>query len=237
MPGPTTRGRPDVQVTRANANVFVISAPSGAGKTTLNGRLVSKHRDVEISVSLTTRPIRTGETNGQDYHFVTREEFRRRVDAGDMLEWAEVFGNLYGTTLSELERIGKAGHKAILEIDVQGWQKARRKLRNATSVFILPPTLETLWKRLESRGTDSLEVRWRRLVAARDEIAAGRNYDWFIVNNNIDRAFAELEDIVAFARPGLVDGTQGHVLCRKLLEEFDRSEWLRGLRDQFAGSF
>jgi guanylate kinase len=217
--------------------VYVVSAPSGAGKTTLNSRLVREHSDIEISISLTTRPVRPGEVNGQDYHFVTREEFQSRVSAGDMLEWAEVFGNLYGTTLSEIERIGKAGHKAILEIDVQGWQKARRKLRSATSIFILPPTLETLWKRLEMRGTDSLDVRWRRLVAARDEIASGRNYDWFIINDQFDRAYHELEDIVWRDQPGLMDGTQGHVLCRKLLDEFERSDWLKDLRSKFAGSW
>ncbi|NDE16360.1 guanylate kinase [bacterium] len=212
------------------SGVFAVSAPSGAGKTTLNSRLARSHPDIEISVSLTTRNRRPGEVDGQHYHFVDRAEFQKNVDAGRMLEWAEVFGNLYGTSKSEVERITGKGHKVILEIDVQGWRTAKPKLPGALSIFILPPSMADLWERLEKRGTDSPEVCWRRFKAARDEIAAGRIYDYFIVNDDLDRAYAELEAMIARDEPGKTSGEAGKALCDRLLTEFEHSQKILELK-------
>jgi len=221
-----------------NKDIFVVSAPSGTGKTTLNQRLVNEHKaEVEISVSLTTRAQRKNEMDGVDYPFVTKEQFQKHVDQGDMLEWANVFGNFYGTSIHEIDRIRKARHRVILEIDVQGWQKAKLRLPGATSVFIIPPSIETLWKRLENRGTDSIEVRWRRLQTARTEIAAGSTYDFFIVNDALDRAYHDLESIIIGGNPGKIAKAAGIQLCEKLLKDFDTSDLLKGLKGKFAGSF
>ncbi|MEY4630390.1 MAG: hypothetical protein RIQ81_510 [Pseudomonadota bacterium] len=215
------------------AGIFAVSAPSGTGKTTLNSRLHNQHPDVEISVSLTTRPQRTGEVDGMHYHFVDRTEFQRHINAGKMLEWAEVFGNLYGTSHAEIERITGRGHKVILEIDVQGWKTIKPKLPGAISIFILPPSMEDLWKRLEKRGTDAPEVRWRRFKTARDEIAAGRIYDYFIVNDQLERAYAELEAIIVGGETGKISGAGGVALCDRLLEEFELSGNILKLKKNF----
>lgn len=214
----------------SSQQVFVISAPSGTGKTTLNRRLVQEHPDlVEVSISYTARPIRGGEANGVDYHFVTPEAFRALVQNGEMLEHAEVFGKFYGTSKAEIERIHKNGKSVILEIDVQGWKQAREKLKDAHSVFILPPSIETLWKRLESRGTDSLEVRLRRLKTAREEIAAGDLYEHFIVNIDLDAAYEELQGIVIAGKTAKMPTSEGKALCQKLLTEFDHAPWIQKL--------
>ncbi len=212
------------------SGVFAVSAPSGTGKTTLNSRFERDHPDVEISVSLTTRKQRPGETAGKHYHFVDRSEFEKNVAAGNMLEWAEVFGNLYGTSKAEVKRITSKGHKVILEIDVQGWMTAKPKLPGAISIFILPPSMIDLWHRLEKRGTDSPEVRWRRFQAARDEIAAGRIYDFFIVNDDLARAYKELESIIVTGERGLTSQDAGKVLCDRLLNEFEQSHKILELK-------
>lgn len=212
------------------SGIFAVSAPSGTGKTTLNCRLERDHLDVEISVSLTTRKQRPGEIAGKHYHFVDRPEFEKNVAAGNMLEWAEVFGNLYGTSKAEVERITAKGHKVILEIDVQGWMTAKPKLPGALSIFILPPSMIDLWHRLEKRGTDSPEVRWRRFQAARDEIAAGRIYDYFIVNDDLERAYKELEAIIVSGEPGRTSQEAGEALCDRLLNEFEQSSKILELK-------
>ncbi len=219
------------------APIFVVSAPSGTGKTTLNTMLIKRYPHVRFSVSLTTRPKRPNEKDGADYYFVSKEEFQKRIDAGEMLEWANVFGNLYGTSQHELERISEAGSKVIVEIDVQGWQKAQPKLPQATSIFVLPPTLQALWTRLEGRGTDSLEVRWRRLLTARKEIESGHLYQFFIVNDIIDTAYQELEHIVVNDKPGSKGPQEGMRLCEALLQEFESAVWLKDLRQKFGESF
>jgi guanylate kinase len=210
--------------------IFAVSAPSGTGKTTLNSRLERDHPDVEISVSLTTRKQRPGELAGKHYHFVDRSEFEKNVAAGKMLEWAEVFGNLYGTSKAEVDRIVSKGHKVILEIDVQGWMTAKPKLPGAISIFILPPSMIDLWHRLEKRGTDSPEVRWRRFQAARDEIAAGRIYDFFIVNDDLERAYKELESMIVSGEPGHTSQEAGEALCNRLLNEFEQSHKILELK-------
>jgi len=217
-----------------SSTVYVVSAPSGTGKTTLNRRLLKENPTVEMSISYTARPQRLGETPGVDYHFVSADEFRAKITHGDMLEWAEVFGKLYGTARQELDRIQKNGKKVLLEIDVQGWRQAKTKLNNATSVFILPPSVEALWQRLEQRGTDALDVRWRRLLTAKSEIEAGSLYDYFIVNADLEQAYQDLQDIVINTKKGKIGNAAGTKLCQKLLKEFDSSDWLTKLKRQFA---
>lgn len=220
-----------MEFTGPKTRVYAVSAPSGAGKTTLNSRLAAHYPEIEISVSLTTRSMRPGEVNGRHYHFVDRQEFEANIAAGKMLEWAQVHDNLYGTSLSEVERIQKKGHKVILEIDVQGWKNAQRQIPGAISVFILPPSMLDLWKRLERRGTDSPAVRWRRFQTARDEIAAGKIYDYFIVNDDLERAYTELESIIAGDQVGKITGKAGEELCNRLLAEFDRDSKILELKE------
>ena len=220
---------------RASPRVFVVSAPSGTGKTTLNRRLIGDFPGhVAMSISYTARPIRAGETNGIDYHFVTVDEFKARIARGEMLEWAEVFGKFYGTSLEEVRRIHALGRTCLLEIDVQGWRQAKVKLEGAKSVFILPPSIEELWKRLEARGTETLAVRWRRLRTAREEIAAGHLYDHFILNDSVESAYSELKAIIINGESGKVPNQQGHAQLDKLLAEFDAAPWIRKLSEQFA---
>jgi guanylate kinase len=216
--------------------IYVVSAPSGTGKTTLNRRLLKEHATVEMSVSYTARPQRPGEVAGVDYHYVTAEEFRAKITHGDMLEWAEVFGKLYGTARQEIDRIRAANKKVLLEIDVQGWRQAKTKLASAVSVFILPPSIEALWQRLEQRGTEALDVRWRRLLTAKSEIEAGSLYDYFIVNADLEQAYSQLQDIVINDKKGKITNAAGTRLCQDLLKEFDAAPWLTKLKRQFADS-
>ena len=198
--------------------VLVITAPSGTGKTTLNRRLVDELGNLEVSISLTTRQSRKNETHGDHYWFVTRQEFQEKISTGKMLEWAEVFGNLYGTSLDELHRIREGGRRPVLEIDVQGWEKAKDKLTDAISVFIMPPSMKTLWERLRNRGTDSLEVRLRRIHTAREELDHGKHYQYFVINDDLERAYLELKEIVLGNKPSL-NRQDGLSHCQKLLEE------------------
>lgn len=215
----------------ALSRVFVVSAPSGTGKTTLNRRLVSEFPDrVEISVSLTTRKIRAGETDGVDYHFVSEGRFQAAVERKIMLEWALVHGNLYGTSMQELEAIAARKHQAILEIDVQGWDSARKRLQDATAIFILPPSMMELWLRLKGRGTDELPVLLRRIRNARDEIAAARNYDFFIINDELESAYQALKSIIVEGRDGKINASQGNEICQRLLTEFDSQEFQTALK-------
>ena len=218
-----------------NASVFVVSAPSGTGKTTLNRRLIAEHDQiVSMSVSYTTRQPRGAEVNGVDYHFVDVERFRELIKQHQMLEYAEVFGTLYGTAVAEVERIHKAGQTALLEIDVQGWRQAREKLAGSQSIFILPPTVEALWKRLEGRGTEPKDVRWRRLMTARNEISCGNLYDYFIINRDLEAAYRELEDIVIHGKRGVIGNAEGASLCQQLLTEFDKAPWIQQVSRELA---
>jgi len=210
--------------------VFVVSAPSGTGKTTLNKMLVKNHSEIEVAVSLTCRPIRSGEVNGTDYEFVSEQEFQKNIDDGNMLEWATVHGHLYGTSKKQLTEIQKRNHYSLLEIDVQGWKTAKEKLRSATAIFILPPSLKSLWQRLEQRGTDSLEIRWKRLLNAKKEIEAADDYDFFIINDDIQKAYQELEAIIIKGEKGKIDRELGNSYCQKLLEEFERDPWFQELK-------
>lgn len=180
--------------------LFIVSAPSGTGKTTLVERLVGLTPGVEISRSFTSRPARPGETDGVDYHFVSRATFERMREAGDFLEWAEIYGNLYGTCASDTERHLAAGSDLILVIDVQGARKVRGCDVETTTVFVLPPSFEVLEQRLRARSKDSESQIRRRLEVARGEVHAFSEYDYLVINDDLDGAVARLRAIVLAER-------------------------------------
>ena len=180
--------------------VFVISAPSGSGKTTLLGGLLREIRRLHFSVSFTTRKPRGEEKDGTNYHFVTREEFERRIAADEFLEWAEVFGNYYGTHESELDRARQQGRDLVLDIDVQGARQLKEKIPDAVSIFILAPSRAELEKRLRSRDEDSEETIQRRLREAAEEIRNYGTYDYVLVNDDVESSIANLVSIVRAER-------------------------------------
>lgn len=176
--------------------LYVIAAPSGAGKTTLVHALVSKMPDLRFSISYTTRRQRPNEKNGVDYLFVDRDEFERLRNAGEMLESAEVFDNLYGTSRRQVERHLADGHGVILEIDWQGARQVRTAMPEAISIFILPPSLAELERRLRSRGTDNEEIIARRLRDALADMSHWDEFDHVIVNDDFEDASARLFAII-----------------------------------------
>ena len=184
----------------ARGSIFVISAPSGAGKSTLVRRLVASLPDLAFSVSHTTRPRREGEKEARDYFFVSRRRFASMIAAGEFIEWAEVFGHLYGTTKAQLERTLAGGRDVLLDIDVQGHQQVRKRLPEALSVFILPPSFQELKRRLTNRHSDAPEDVERRLAAARQEISHWPEYDYLVVNDRLLRATQALRAIVRAGR-------------------------------------
>ncbi len=180
--------------------LYIISAPSGAGKTSLVKALVDTMPGLAISVSHTTRPRRDGETDGVDYHFIHADAFQTMVDAGDFLEHAWVFGNAYGTARSSVEAELQAGTDVILEIDWQGARQVRDALPGAVSVFILPPSRDELERRLRARGKDSEEVIARRLREAQGEMSHYHEYDYLVVNDAFGHALEELVAVVRARR-------------------------------------
>ena len=183
-----------------SGTLIIVTAPSGAGKTTLVSGVLERDPQVRLSVSYTTRPPRPGETEGEHYHFVDVDAFRRLRDEGEFLEWAEVHDNYYGTSRHWLhEQLGRGGD-ILLEIDWQGAQQVRRVFPDAVSVFVLPPSLEALEARLRGRGTDSEEVIARRLLGARGEMRHVGDFDYVILNNELSHAIEDLAAIVRAAR-------------------------------------
>ena len=178
-------------------HLYVIAAPSGAGKTSLVKALRAALPLLSVSVSHTTRPPRPTEQDGREYHFVTPEAFAELVLAGGFLEHAEVFGNQYGTGREQLEALVTAGHDVILEIDWQGARQVRRARPGTTSIFILPPSLDALSQRLQGRQTDSPEVIARRLAEARGDLSHWAEFDYVVVNDDFDQTLGELRRILA----------------------------------------
>ena len=181
-------------------NIIVVSAPSGAGKSTLIKRLMASVPGLAFSVSYTTRPPRPGEKNGRDYFFVSPARFKKMIAAGDFVEWADVFGNLYGTSWKQVLAAQKTGNDVLLDIDVQGHRQVRERLPEAVSIFILPPSFRELARRLRHRHEDSPRVIARRLKEARKEITHWAEYDYLVVNDSLPRASAALRAVVAAAR-------------------------------------
>lgn len=177
--------------------LLILSSPSGAGKTTLTHRLLTEMQGLSFSVSHTTRPTRANEVDGQDYHFVSEDEFRTKQREGGFAEWAEVHGNLYGTSTSEIERARTDGHRALIfDVDYQGARQIRASFPTAVGVFILPPSMEELKRRLVSRGTESEETLARRYAKAKEEIEHYPFFDYLVVNDDLQQALAELRGII-----------------------------------------
>ena len=181
-------------------NLFIIAAPSGAGKSSLVAALLAEDRLVRLSVSHTTRSPRPGEVHGKDYYFVDRDPFLRMAANGEFLESAEVYGNLYGTSQRWIDATLKDGHDVVLEIDWQGAQQLRKIFSNVISIFILPPTLEALRARLEGRKQDTPETIQRRLAAAQEDISHVVEFDYVIINNNFTDAVKDLSGIIRAQR-------------------------------------
>jgi guanylate kinase len=184
--------------------LFIVSAPSGAGKTTLVERLVEQTPHLKMSRSYTSRPARQGEADGVDYNFVSRAHFEAMVGAGEFLEWADVFGNLYGTAAADTERQLAAGDDVVLVIDVQGARQVRQRLGvEATTVFVMPPSFEVLEQRLRGRSKDSEEAIRRRLQVAREEVASFEEYRFIVINDELTSAVDRLRSIVIAERARL----------------------------------
>ncbi|HYP09331.1 MAG TPA: guanylate kinase [Bryobacteraceae bacterium] len=181
-------------------NVFIISAPSGSGKSTLVRWLLQRDPKLLFSVSYTTRSPRGMEKQGESYHYISREAFEDRIGKGEFLEWADVFGNYYGTHRSIVDRAEAEGRDVVLDIDVQGARQLKESIPDAVSVFILAPSREVLEKRLKSRSEDSDEVIQKRLKKAADEIRNYTNYDYVLVNDDLSRSTETLAAIIAAER-------------------------------------
>ena len=179
-----------------NGLLIVVSAPSGAGKRTVLQRLAETESGLATTVSATTRAPRAGEIEGRDYYFLSREVFDRRVTAGDFVEWAEVHGHRYGTLQSELDRLTASGKDVVIEIDVQGMRNLRTLRKDMISVFIVAPSQAELERRLRERGTNSQEDIALRLRNAEMEMAGRHEYDYIVINDELDRAAADLRAIL-----------------------------------------
>jgi len=187
-------------MTTTLGNLFIISAPSGTGKTSLVKALLQTDIDLSLSVSYTSRSVRPGEVEGRDYYFVERRIFKRMLENGEFLESAEVYGNLYGTSQKWIDKTIVSGQDILLEIDSQGAQQVRRFFTNTVSIFVLPPSLEVLETRLRNRNPDCQEVITLRMAAARQEISHISEYDYVIINENLDKALRSLSCIIQAER-------------------------------------
>ena len=200
-----------------NGNLFVVVAPSGAGKTTLVDALLKADSNIRLSMSYTTRAPREGERDGIDYYFVTRAKFEELIAAGEFLEHANVYGNYYGTSRAWIERELAGDHDVLLEIDWQGAQQVRRLFPHMVGIFILPPSLDELRKRLKSRGKDPADAIEKRMASARDEISHVLEFEYIIVNDKFEVALA---DLVAVVRAARISRAQQAVRLENLIDEF-----------------
>jgi guanylate kinase len=193
-----------------SGNLFIVSAPSGAGKTTLVRLLLESDTRIGVSISHTTRAPRPGEQDGREYHFITVPVFLEMVEKNEFLEWAKVHGNHYGTSKRWIEAEMASGRDVLLEIDWQGAQQVRKAYPRATGIFVLPPSMAALRERLSGRGTDSAETVACRIAAARNEIRHADEFDYVIINDNLDLALADLQSIVQAARLRHANQRQRH---------------------------
>ena len=183
-------------------NLFIISAPSGAGKSSLIQALLKRHSDMQVSVSHTTRAPRPGEQDGVHYHFISVEQFKALIAKDEFFEWAEVFGNYYGTAKSSIRDSLSRGIDVFLDIDWQGARQIKAQEGSAKGIFILPPSLTELEQRLNNRGQDSAEVIAKRMAQSQSEMSHANEYEYLIINDNFDTALTELERIVLAQRNG-----------------------------------
>jgi guanylate kinase len=180
--------------------LFIVSAPSGTGKTTLVERLVQVLPNLRMSRSYTSRRARNGERDGVDYNFISREDFEERVSREDFLEWADVFGNYYGTCASDVERMRTDGQDVVLVIDVQGARQVKARGVDHTAIFILPPSFQVLEQRLRGRSKDSEDQMQRRLLTSRAEASSYTDYDYVVVNDDLEPTVVRLQEIIAAER-------------------------------------
>ena len=203
----------------ADATMFIVSAPSGAGKTSLVTRLLSDMSKLACSVSHTTRPLRPTDVNAKDYHFVNRTEFEAMIDRGEFLEHAEVFGNYYGTSVAAVQTCKDEGNDVILEIDWQGGAQVKASRPEVVWIFILPPSKEALLNRLRGRASDAEDVIARRTEEAVNEMRECERADYLVFNDDFDQAFDELKAIITCHRLGRVRQSKLH---HELLESLTR---------------
>jgi len=201
----------------ARGMLIVVSSPSGGGKGTLIDRVLKTVPNLSFSVSFTTRAPRPKEEDGREYFFVDRATFEQMIERGEFLEWADVYGHLYGTSYKQVERERNAGHDIILEIDVQGAESIRHKIGDAVSIFILPPSFEMLRDRLLARGTDSSEALEKRLRGAPPEVEQYRHFQYIILNDDINRASQQLASVIYAER---ARRERQEVNLRRALEDF-----------------
>jgi guanylate kinase len=197
----------------------VLAAPSGAGKTTLARMLVERHDDVVFSISATTRPARPREQDGRDYHFVDDPTFDRMIDRNELAEWAVVHGRRYGTPRREVTGAMEHGRTVVLDIDVQGARQVRRMFADALLIFVLPPSAEELARRLSGRASEDPDERRRRLTNAQRELEAVPEFDYVVVNDDLERAYDRVAAIVEaeWARVGRIHGLEAH--AQRLIRE------------------
>jgi guanylate kinase len=198
-------------------NLFVVVAPSGAGKTSLVNELLRREPNIRLSISFTTRPPRQGEEHGREYHFVDRAAFESMIAAGEFLEHANVYGNYYGTSRRWIEEQLAGDHDVLLEIDWQGALQVRNLFPRMAGIFILPPSLQELRRRLEARGKDSRETIERRMAGAREDISHVLEFEYIIVNESFETAVA---DLVAVVRASRLTRAHQSVRLAKLIDEF-----------------
>lgn len=204
-----------------SGSLFIISAPSGAGKTSLVSALLNINPQIDLSISYTTRQPRPGEVDGKDYHFVSRDQFLTMATHGEFLESAEVYGNYYGTSQNWINQENAKDRDILLEIDWQGAAQVRALFPECVSIFILPPSMEALSARLNGRGTDSANVITQRLAAAREDIAHVAEFDYVIINDNLNEALRELNAVVLAAR---TRGSRQLTRHQQLINQLQKSE-------------
>jgi guanylate kinase len=198
-------------------NLFVVVAPSGAGKTSLVAKLLESDANIRLSVSYTTRPPRAGEVNGREYHFVDRAAFEKMIAAGDFLEHANVYGNYYGTSKRWIEQQLDGDHDVLLEIDWQGARQVKNIFPDMVAISIMPPSIAELRRRLEGRGKDAPEVIARRMESAREEISHVLEFPYIIVNERFEAALSDLQAVVRASR---LTRAQQEIRLQKLIDEF-----------------